>query len=391
MRDRSPEGGRTRIREVQHSLGGARDEQITRVVAMVDGLADRAAADALIAPLRPRLAQLRPPRPLRLSRLLFIPVEALIVPAPAWRPNQPAVPRTALTPLADVVRAEAATAVGAAEALIAGRCSADADAIGAATALLWPVAARVLAACGAPPPSWSETGLPQASFLPLARGVGGVLEHGSALDRMQDAARHGDQVPDSEIGAMLEAAALHGPEAWSMMVATLLARLADPAPVVRRLAGDLALHADPGVRARAARVTDAMLDRLDAADPSAGLIAGTELGEAGAEVRRAVMLLDALDGPSATPARRKRVQELRRQLDASSRARFEAGLARGLLDPLTEQLAQGDAVAIGALEAAARALRQLETIGRKLGNGQATMPCCGARRSRSARWAKARL
>ena len=55
-------------------------EQIRRIVAMVDGLADRGGLDALLAPLRPRLAVLHPARKPSLRRLLFVPIEPLIVP-----------------------------------------------------------------------------------------------------------------------------------------------------------------------------------------------------------------------------------------------------------------------------------------------------------------------
>ena len=92
------------VRELQRRLVRAHEAQIKRVVAMVDALPERGAADELIAPLRPRLAQLRPARPLRFCRLLFLPADPLIVPAPQWRPTSLTIPRTALDPLAVSVR-----------------------------------------------------------------------------------------------------------------------------------------------------------------------------------------------------------------------------------------------------------------------------------------------
>src|ERR1700682_2240745 len=88
------------IREVARSLAVARDEQILQVVAMVDAMPNRGAADQLIAPLRGRLALLRPPRPLRFARLLFLPLDPLIVPAGRWRPEQNTIPRNAIPSLA---------------------------------------------------------------------------------------------------------------------------------------------------------------------------------------------------------------------------------------------------------------------------------------------------
>ena len=52
------------IRSLNRHLVSAQDVKILKVVAMVDALPARGDADSLIAPLRPRLAQLRPRRPL---------------------------------------------------------------------------------------------------------------------------------------------------------------------------------------------------------------------------------------------------------------------------------------------------------------------------------------
>ena len=73
------------LHDVARTLNAARDEQLARVVAVVDALPARGAADTLIAPLRPRLATLRPTRPLNLTRLLFTPLDPLIVPSAEWR------------------------------------------------------------------------------------------------------------------------------------------------------------------------------------------------------------------------------------------------------------------------------------------------------------------
>jgi hypothetical protein len=51
------------LRMLGRSLTAARDEQLMRVVATVDALEKRGVADHIVAPLRPRLSELRPPRP----------------------------------------------------------------------------------------------------------------------------------------------------------------------------------------------------------------------------------------------------------------------------------------------------------------------------------------
>src|SRR5271165_6163640 len=108
------------IREVNRGLAAARDEQIMQVVAMVDAMPNRGPADQLIAPLRPRLAHLRPPRPLRFARLLFTPLDPLIVSAARWRPEQPTIPRTVIPFLAAAVEAVLGAETRAVAAMIEG-------------------------------------------------------------------------------------------------------------------------------------------------------------------------------------------------------------------------------------------------------------------------------
>ena len=57
------------IRALNRHLVSAQDAKILKVVAMVDALPQRGEADNLIEPLRARLAQLRPGRPLAVGLL----------------------------------------------------------------------------------------------------------------------------------------------------------------------------------------------------------------------------------------------------------------------------------------------------------------------------------
>jgi hypothetical protein len=74
------------------------------VLALIDDLSERGEADALIAPLRGRLAGLRPRRKLGLTRLLFTPLNPIIVDAANWSAAALSIPRTALAPLGGQVR-----------------------------------------------------------------------------------------------------------------------------------------------------------------------------------------------------------------------------------------------------------------------------------------------
>jgi hypothetical protein len=83
------------LRNIQRELIVAQDDQITSVLAIVDNLAVRGEADNLIAPLRGRLAKLRPRRKLSMSRLLFMPLAPLFVAGPSWSAGSPSIPRSA--------------------------------------------------------------------------------------------------------------------------------------------------------------------------------------------------------------------------------------------------------------------------------------------------------
>ena len=86
----------TELRRLGGELVSAQDDKITRVVAMLDKLPHRGAADALLVPLRPRLARLRPVRPLTFERLLFTPLDSLILQPADWKRDAPGIPRSAL-------------------------------------------------------------------------------------------------------------------------------------------------------------------------------------------------------------------------------------------------------------------------------------------------------
>ena len=57
----------------------ASNEQLLRVVGLIDTLDRRGSMDRLLDPVRDRLALLRPPRPLALGRVLILPFEDLLV------------------------------------------------------------------------------------------------------------------------------------------------------------------------------------------------------------------------------------------------------------------------------------------------------------------------
>jgi hypothetical protein len=169
------------MRKLVRELASARDAQIAQVVALIDSMQERGTADALIEPLRARLRQLRPERPLRFGRLLFLPLDPVIADGRGWRPGMPSVPRPALGPLLAI--AQRGLAVQQIEAEIRGRSHGDAAAVRRAGGLLWPQAAALLKAAVSAPTdrAWNEAGLPADAFAPVIRGVACLLSQAVRL------------------------------------------------------------------------------------------------------------------------------------------------------------------------------------------------------------------
>nr|WP_294521094.1 hypothetical protein [uncultured Rhodopila sp.] len=352
------------IRAVSRDVAGADNARVLRVVATVDAMSARGSADELIAPLRQRLAVLRPPRPLRFPRLMFHPLDPLIVPAGRWRPDRPTIPRTALTPLAECVRAAMGREAGAIESAINGRTTAATDLIAAQGRLLWPLAGRLLISAAAPA-SWSETGFAAGIFAPLARRTGVLLSQMGAFDRLCTETARGLLPPRADsLHAILREIAAADESALPMMVTLLLHRLPEAAALL--VAGQPGSHG-AALKTTADQTVDRMLEQLARKEGAAAELAATSLEEAGAATRRIATLLRQLEEGTVTPARRAQLKLVRQQLDAGCRVRFAAGLRDEVLAPLLA----GGSPDVRVLEIAARDLRALETEARVVGGGSA--------------------
>ena len=344
----------------------ARDEQILRAVAMVDAIPERGAADQIIAPLRPRLARLRPPRPLRFARLLFLPLDPLIVPPARWRLSQPVIPRSVILPFAALVEAALGTEAGPVMRQIEGRTTRDAEVIEAAGQIVWPRAARILRD-SPPPAAWSDTGLGVAMYQPLAQRVGALLSQATRLRRLMTDADQGLSPPDIGIvrAIVLDALGLET-DIQPMLIALALVRVPDMAPVLSRVAMAMGPRGEALLRGAGEDAADVVLDQLEVSGAVELAASGADLTEAGAEVRRLAALLSTLDGDHLPPARRARVRDLRARVREGCESLFTERLESDLMAPLA-----GAAPTDGeALESAARGLRSLEVEARRLGGGK---------------------
>ena len=333
-------------------LAQAHDAKLVQIVELIDAMESRGAADALIAPLRPRLQQLRPHRRPRFGRLLCLPLDPVIVEATHWQPDAASVPRSALRPLIEIIR----NSLGPVAAEIDSALAAEQESLGAVGARLWPEAAPVLrkAAAGPLPADWPETGLPADRFAPLARAVAGVLSQSVRLYGMA----HESVVTRKDIALVLTGAAEDGVEAARLAIAVLLATVPD----ARRMLSSVRQMAGPA----AEQAIDSLLAQIDEVTVGDGRLEAANLDSAILEVRRVADLVSDLSA-GAGPRRRDRIAAVRQAMLDSCHRRLESGLTEELLGPIRALPAQPASEDMTTLEHCARNLRCLDEEAQRIG------------------------
>ncbi len=343
--------------EVQRKLHGAADEQLAQVLALVDAMPERGAADALIAPLRPRLASIAPVRPLSITRLLFRPLDPVITTGPRWRPGAPAVPRTALSSIGNAAVACLGPIAAPIKAIIAGHKGKDQAVVDQAGTVLWPKAAAVVADLPLPSDWGSATGLPESCYPEIRANVAAVLRQAVRLNQWTHRAGAADPAP--VIKAILAGAQATDPAGLGVVLAVLLA---DSTLAASALLAALKL---PGKQVDSA--VEQTLDRaqhvLSAVLPAVGLAA------ASVQVMHLAALLEAVEGPGARPALRSQAQRTRQLADAACQDRMLQALDHDFLPKLAASADVMDDAALTGLETVARGLRRLSVVGRRLGAG----------------------
>ena len=351
-------------------LLAADDAKIARILAVVETAADPNINRVLLDPLRARLAALKPGRKLRFTRLLFIPLDPLIVPAPEWKPGEPAVPRTALDVIAGCVRRALGGEAAVLDAKIEGLKTDASEFVSATGATLWPRAAEILAGAGVPD-DWGGTGLRHDAWAGLARSVATVLRRAPQLRAL---------IRDSEIGAIeaddqivrdiLRDTANEPPEGCAMLARLILEQSSQAAALLRRLASLSSHPAEKAVlRQAVATGMDRVLTRMEESDGLDAEVGQASLPDATGEVRRIAVLLTEIEDDPDFAKQRQRVHGIRAKLDRACRARFASGMEEGLISPLTATTDPVDGAGQTKLENRARDLRSLEKAGRKIGGG----------------------
>ena len=360
---------RAQMQALRADLLDADDAKIRQIVALLEASAEPGVRQAVLEPLRPRLTSLKPPRALRFTRLLFMPLDGLIVPALGWKPSQATIPRSALEVISRTVQAALDSDITVIETIIAGHHTDAAEVVTRAGAIAWGRAAEILARAPSPV-GWADIGLPPALYAPLARGIATVLRTAGALRSLERDAELGVLQPDEQVIREIIANLGGEPaEGCTMVCKLLLRRLPHMIPLLRQLIGAGATAVDRAVlQAAMDQGTDALLaDMEDRSDLTEGLREGV-FSAVGAEVQRITRLLQDIDQDAGAARHRPRLMGIRKKLDEVCRGRFAEGITKGLVAPLTGASGGIDNAGQMQLESFARDLRTIETAGRKLGS-----------------------
>ena len=365
MRPDVKSGDGATLRGLSNDLRDASDSVVLRVTHVIDTLPERGATDRLLDGLRPRLGELRPPRPPGLARVLFMPLHPVIVSTGEWRTGQPTLPRSLIAPVTALVRARLPDPA-AIEASLALGIDPDGQ--------LWQDAAAILAD-GPLPVEWSlpafqaGIGIQPQAMPPLLDVIRLVFAHAHLIPRpgsMRPSGPVGEPAWDA-LRPFLLKAARSGRQGWGIVLALLFEQTTAPAALVENV---LALTRETGIasqlQAGLQSAVGSVVDKLDqeAPEPSPS----DESLNAQAERASRMAGFSALRGDMQAFARK--LARRRRQLATQCTAQLVDGLSgaaqacvpTGALAPQAEQ------EAAERLETRLRSLRRLDLAARPLGD-----------------------
>lgn len=342
-------------RHLIHALASASDMALAQVIEILDRLPDRSEADRLLDAARPRLRQIRPSRSLQFTRLLFLPLDGAISDNRDWQKGDARLPRIALPAIAEALRLAMGAEAEQLEASFNGKSFHDIAAVDRAGRILWGAAAR-LAPDLRPGPRWERTGLRGDDFVPLVQLAAGIWQHAGPLWAALQLAGWGP--PDEAVRAALSPMAGENSPAFGMALATLMQKATSPGQVAREAAR---LSDKAGIIADAA--VDDWLERARVHLPSEDLITAAAFAESFGRA------FQDLENAPATrnPRRAARLVQLRQEAEVTCRLAYEEGLETHILRQLPAFCTSATPEAILAMEAQARALRRIESIGRRHG------------------------
>ncbi len=341
--------------DLEQRLSCAGDDRLTQVVALVDSMEVRGAADALIQPLRARLAVLAPARPIQIGRLIFKPLDGVIEPGPQWRPGSVAVPRSALGLIGGLLMTEIADVVDRVRPRASGHLWSDTVVVTEVGAQLWPAAAKALSAM-AIPAGWIETGLPEACFDPIRHSIAAVLDQGVLLDSWPHTLPDDDDL-HACVGEILTRARERHPAGVGTVISVLLSNPAVADTVLAVIASLPGGDAEAAIEHTLRKATHTF----------ASVLPTVSLAAACSQAVQAAALLETIDSPTTLARFRDHALDCRGLAETACRNRMVQALEQQILPALT---ASGDALddaGADRLEAATRDIRRLGLIGRRFG------------------------
>jgi hypothetical protein len=344
----------------------ADDRKVRQVVGLIDSLSNAAVNQAILGSLRSRLAVIEPVRPLHFARLLFLPLDPLVVPADDWRPGDPTVPRSAIASISQTVRTGLGSHAEAIQKTITGHGTDAAEVIALAGEMLWSRAAVMLTETPSPI-GWERTGLPPTAYQPLGRAIAGVLRRAVWLESLaRDAANRAVEPNHKIVNDIMEDIASENAEGYAMIVRLVLLRSPHATSVMREIVWRKREPAETAMlRQAVAQGMEHLLAYMESASGLSNEI-GHTIATAADEVRRVVTVLQEIEGGLAQD--RPRVKAVRKRLDDVCRERFSVGVREVLVTPLTTASGPIDNSGQRRLEGGARELRTLEAVARKVGS-----------------------
>lgn len=193
-------------------------QKLAEIFLLADRLDERERFEPLLDMLRPRLRTIsdRIARPASLGRVLFLPIEYLLVPSSSWRAGHLTIPRSALQPVIQMLP----LALGADHPRLAselvGRTMKDIDALMGVGDILWPRMSQVLLGV-----AQGQTELPSPRNLPMSeamfrrfcRAMGEPLSVGGLLAEIVLKEPTAERFADLAETALVAMAGLSSPDA----------------------------------------------------------------------------------------------------------------------------------------------------------------------------------
>ena len=340
-------------------LSAANDENLLRIIAMIDRLPDRTKLEGLVIDIRPRLARLRPPRPVTMTRLLFLPLSGALVNRSAWRQDPATIPRAALKLIFALLHDLPGTHLTETEAAIQHAVFSDLAVVDRYGRPLWEAAARFCEKI-TPGSRWAEAGFSADEFRIMMRLAAGVWRHAGPL---WDVLRRGAApISADALRAALTGPAQEGHDVFRAAFLTLLLASGDAAAFTSLTSG-----MPPGI---SEIVIQSLEEWIETALPK---LAEQDLIEGASRAEEIGKTLDALGlAPFfQIPRRRQQLSAYFWRLEEHCRAMLLEIMDEEILPVLASSPEAYSDDRFMMLENYARAARRLEILGRHFGNDPA--------------------